>query len=213
MNNILLHDTRSKIVEIGCLLYKRQLTDSAGGNISIKVNDQICISPRRSGSNFQWNITPEQVCVVDIKGNKIEGEGEPSRELAVHLKLHTEFVDFGRAVIHAHPRNILVFASTKTPIVPVLEHSVKFGITPVIDYFPACSQKLADAVTASLKGREDMICNHAAGVIVPGHGLFLMGRDINAAYDAVERLELNAYCILMSKLIESDTANSHTVNN
>jgi ribulose-5-phosphate 4-epimerase/fuculose-1-phosphate aldolase len=34
-------------------------------------------------------------------------------------------------------------------------------------------------------------------VIAPWHGLFVVGRDIDAAFDLTERIDTNAYCILM----------------
>ena len=84
---------------------------------------------------------------------------------------------------------------------PVLEANRKFGVTPVVGYAPAHSKVLAENVAASMKGREQRIKGHAAGTIAPWHGLFLMGRDLFAAYDAVERLDNNAYIILQSRAL------------
>ncbi|MFZ3069589.1 MAG: hypothetical protein WA110_00485 [Anaerolineaceae bacterium] len=38
-----------------------------------------------------WNLTPNQVLVVDIHGDKLEGDGEISREARVHFTLLREF--------------------------------------------------------------------------------------------------------------------------
>lgn len=188
---------RAHIAHIGRLLFDRRLTDAAGGNISVRVGDVVCISPRYSGSQRQWQLDPDDVLVVDKAGNVLEGEGVVSRESRVHLKLHTEFADAGTAVIHAHPRHLLVFCTMAQPMPPVMEATRKFGITPVAEYAPAHSPKLAEHVAAQLRGREAIIRKHAAAVIAPWHGLFLMGKDLDFAFDAVERLENNAYCMLM----------------
>ncbi len=40
---------RRSICEIGRILFDRELTDSSGGNISIREGDKVYISPRRTG--------------------------------------------------------------------------------------------------------------------------------------------------------------------
>lgn len=71
---------RARIAELGRLMYERYLTDASGGNISAKVGDVICITPRYAGSKHQWRLRPEQVIVADLDGQKVMGEGEISRE-------------------------------------------------------------------------------------------------------------------------------------
>jgi L-fuculose-phosphate aldolase len=198
--------TRARIVRIGKLLFKRHLTDAGGGNISVRVGDVLCLTPRYSGSQRQWQLEPEDVLVVDMDRNILDGKGQLSRETNVHFRLHSEFGEFGTAVIHAHARNLLVFASLNQPLPPILEGTRKFGVTPVIDYAPAHSIKLAENVANSIRGREARIKNHAAAVIAPWHGVFLMGRDLDAAFDAVERLDTNAYCLLMGRMYMSSEA-------
>jgi len=192
-------ETRAKIAEIGALLFDRQLTDAAGGNISVRVGDRVCISPRYSGSKRQWQLRPEDVLVADLNRNVLEGKGEISRESNVHFKLHTEFREAGTAVIHAHPKNLLVFAALNRPMPPVLEATRKFGEVKVVDFAPAHSPILAENVAEALRGQESRIRQHAAGVIAPWHGLFLMGKDLDAAFDAVQRFDDNAYIILTAE--------------
>jgi len=199
-NEAVMH-MRSEIARIGKFLFDRQLTDAAGGNISARVGDVICMSPSYSGSKRQWQLEPDDVLVVDFERNILAGEGSLSRETNVHLKLHSDFGDYGTAVIHAHARNLLVFATVARPMPPVLEATRKFGVTPVIEYAPAHSPKLAENVAATMIGREDRIKKHAAGTIAPWHGLFLMGKDLDAAFDAVERFDTNAYCIIMGQML------------
>jgi L-fuculose-phosphate aldolase len=193
--------TRDHIARIGRLLFDRRLTDAGGGNISCRVGDVVCITPKHSGMKHQWQLEPDHVLVMDMNGAILHGSGEVSRETKVHLGLHREYGPYGTAVIHAHPHNLMVFAAMTRPMPPVLEATRKFGAIPVIDYAPAHSRKLADNVVASMRGRESQIEKHAAGTIAPWHGLFLMGKDLDAAFDAVERLDTNAYCILMGALL------------
>lgn len=191
---------RVKICYIGHLLYERFLTDTAGGNISARIGDTVCITPRFSGSKYHWALRPEQVLVTDLEGRKMEGEGEISREAKVHYSLYTHFPD-GRAVVHGHTRNVLVFAMLGKPIPPVLEDTLKFGEVKVSKFAPAHSEDLSRYVTEAFEGKEDAIRTQAAAAIAPWHGLFVLGKDLDAAYDAAERIDVNARCILLSRLI------------
>lgn len=194
-------DMRAKIAKFGAMLYDRHLTDAAGGNISAFVDGLVCISPRFSGSKRQWQLKLEDVLVADLDMNILEGSGQISRESKAHFGLYKEFGTIGTGVVHAHARNLLVFAAMNCPMPPVLEATRKFGVTPVVGYAPAHSQRLADNIIESIRGREERIKVQAVGVIAPWHGLFVLGKDIDAAFDAVERMDTNAYIIMMSRLL------------
>jgi L-fuculose-phosphate aldolase len=196
--------TRESIARFGRLLFDRQLTDAAGGNISVRVGDHICLSPRYSGQKHQWQLDPEDVLVLDREGRILEGAGQLSRESQAHLRLHRDFGDHGVAVIHSHPRNVLVFAAARRPIPPVLEATLKFGTIPVVDFAPSHTANLAENIAGAMRGQEERIRKHAAAAIAPWHGLFVMGKDLDAAFDAVERIDTNAYCILMGQHIGWD---------
>jgi L-fuculose-phosphate aldolase len=191
-----LQETRQKIAYLGKMLFDRKLTDTAGGNISARVDDFICITPRYSGSKYRWEIKPEQVLVADLEGKLIEGEGEISREAKAHFALLNEFSD-GRAVVHAHARNVLAFCVARMEILPVLECTEKFGTIQVADYAPAHSDELAENVVRLVRGQEARIKKQAAAVIARWHGLFVLGKDLDAAFDAAERIDLNAQLIMM----------------
>ena len=190
---------RELVAHIGRILFDRHLTDAGGGNISLRVGDVFCMSPTLAGQNKQWQLRPEDVLVVDGRGHILEGDGALTREISVHFGLHEHYGDYGSAVIHSHPRNLMVFACANQPMPPVMEATRKFGATPVIDYAPAHSPKLGERIVATMRGREAMIAKHAAGTIAPWHGLFLIGKNLHAALDAVERLDTNAYVLMMSQ--------------
>jgi ribose 5-phosphate isomerase B len=199
-NADLISQTRSKIAETGKMVFERHLTDAAGGNISVRVGDSVCITPRYSGSKRHWQLQPNQVLVSDLEGNKLDGDGEVSRESKVHYKLYQEFPD-ATAVLHSHARNVMVFVSSGQPIEPVLEATLKFDTIPVTRFAPAHSEKLADAIVDAVRGKDEYIRKYATAVIAPWHGLFVVGKDLDAAFDLTERIDTNAYCILMSRLL------------
>ncbi len=190
---------RALVARIGRVLFDRHLTDAGGGNISLRVDDVYCMSPTLAGQMRQWQLDAEDVLVVSKRGEILEGDGGLTRESAVHFGLHENFSEYGSAVIHAHPRNLMVFACANRAMPPIMEATRKFGVTPVIDYAPAHSPKLGERIVATMRGREARIAKHAAGTIAPWHGLFLMGKNLEAALDAVERLDTNAFVMMMSR--------------
>ena len=183
------------------MVFERHLTDAAGGNISVRVDDStVCITPRYSGSRRHWQLQTNQVLISDMHGNKLEGDGDVSRESKVHYRIYQEFPD-ARAVLHSHARNVMVFVASGQPIEPVLEATLKFDTIPVTKFAPAHSEKLADAIVEGLQGKDEYIRKYATAVMAPWHGLFVVGKDLDAAFDLTERIDTNAYCILMSRLL------------
>jgi len=189
---------RKQIAAIGAIMYARRLTDSAGGNISVRVGDRICITPRYAGSRNRWQLRPEQILVTDLEGNKLEGEGDISRESTAHYLAFQTFKEVG-AVVHGHTRHILVFASLAQPMLPAMECTRKFGEIHVVEYAPAHSMELARNMIGKLQGQEARITKQAAALIAPYHGLFCFGKDLDAGYDALERLDRNAAVLLQAK--------------
>lgn len=201
MNESGVQEMRGAIAEMGARLFARHLLDLAGGNISARVDDMVCISPRYSGPKHHWALKPEDVMVVTLQGEILEGSGELSRESKVHLKLHREFGEHGTAVIHAHPRHMMVFAAQARTMPSVMEATRKFGEIKVIEFAPSHTAELSEFVAAGIYGQEARIRKHAAAVIAPYHGVFAMGKDLDFTADAIERLDTNAYCILMGQLL------------
>jgi len=190
---------RELVAYIGRILFDRHLTDACGGNISLRVGDVYCMSPTLAGHMRQWQLDADDVLVVNRDREIIAGDGKLTRETAVHFGLHENYGEYGTAVIHCHPKNLMVFTCMNKEMPPIMEATRKFGVTPTIEYAPAHSPKLGARIVASMKGREQRIVKHAAGTIAPWHGLFLMGKHLEAALDAVERLDTNAYVLMMSQ--------------
>ncbi len=188
--------TRERIAQLGKLMIDRNLTDTAGGNISARVGDVICITPRYAGSKHQWNLAPEKVLVVSSEGEKIIGDGQISRESKAHLTAYRTFSQIN-GIVHAHARDALAFAVVCHSMLPILECTRKFGEIKITDEFaPAHSQDLADMLVALIRGQEQRIERQAAVVIARWHGLFSAGKTLEAAFDAVERINISARLLL-----------------
>lgn len=194
-------DIRMQIVEIGRLMYDRHLTDSAGGNISVRDGERVYITPRYAGSKQRWQLAPEDIMVVDLEGKLLEeNPHQLSRESRMHLAIYRTFPLAG-AVIHGHPQNIMVFAAAEKSIPPVIDVARKFGVVRPIPWTPAHSEELALKVVETLKPEREALEKHALAVILPRHGIIVAGRDLSDAYDSLERIENNARCVLLSALL------------
>jgi L-fuculose-phosphate aldolase len=193
-----IQEAREQIAYIGRMLFDRKLTDAAGGNLSVRVGDWLCMSPTKAGQARQWQLHAEDVLVCDLQRKIWVGQGGLTREANVHFGLHQAYGEYGRAVIHAHPQNLMVFAVMNQAMPPVQEGTLKFGITPVTEYTPAHSTLLGKRIVDSMRGREALIKKHAAATLAAWHGVFTMGTVLYDVFDAVERLDNNAYFLLMS---------------
>lgn len=197
-----LSNPRQRIIQICRLIYTRQLTDSAGGNVSLRIGDNVYITPRYMGEHHQWEIGPDDIILAKIDGTVIEGlASRISREGSVHFSVYRNFKDIG-AVIHAHPANCLVFAccSKEMPSVTAMAEHFCIGTVPLIDDAPPGSDELASYVIETFKRRRQE--NEALVVLMPNHGVVVAGKDINEAYVILESVETNARVFLMKRLLE-----------
>jgi L-fuculose-phosphate aldolase len=203
MDKSALYQVRELIAQVGKIMLDRNLTDLAGGNISVRVDDKIAMSPSYAGTRKFWQLHPEDVLVLDLKGNLLEGDGKISREAPAHLKLLNAFYPQGRAVVHAHARNVMVFCAAKQPIPAALEYAYKFGEIKLAEYGRGGvhGEQLAENVYRALAGQEERMAKQAAAVMAPWHGLFAIGKDLYSTLDAVERIEVNARCVLYAQLL------------
>jgi L-fuculose-phosphate aldolase len=189
-------EAKEKIVRLGKLMFDRHLTDSAGGNISVRIDDKIYMTASYAGGRYHWDLTVDQILTLDLDGNKLEGNGKVSREAKVHLVLLNEFYPEGNAVVHSHARNVLVYCAAEKPMPPVLYATRKYGYVPQCVDAASGTDDLAINIANSVREQENWVKNNAAPVMAPRHGLFVLGTSLENAFDATERVDTNAHCIL-----------------
>jgi L-fuculose-phosphate aldolase len=198
----------------GCarLLYDRRMLDSAGGNLSLRVApgaDAVLMTARFQGSRNRWQIGPEDLLMVRLSNAEIlEGEGEISRETLMHLAVYRAFPAAG-AVIHAHPVHLMPFVSAGRELPPMSEQTDKFGTLRFTRPAKQHTQDLAEAVVEALAEDGDALPGRAIGCMLPRHGVVFAGKDIDNAYDVLERWERAAeiylYRLLLQRLGDLDS--------
>lgn len=182
--------------------FDRGLTDTAGGNISIRVDDKIYMTPTLAGLKYHWSIGEEDVVVGSVKNlEKLKSHPRFSREGFTHLSIFKAF-PYVRAVVHAHPKYINPFIAGSKPIPPMLRASQKFGILQYHDEAEPYSQDQADKIVKVLKKQEDRIKAKAAAVLMPRHGIVIASKDLMTALDSLDRINNNAFAVLAQKFLD-----------
>ena len=176
---------RRSICEIGKMLYDRELTDSSGGNISVRDGDKVYINPRRTGHDKQWQLEEDDIIVTDMCKVPIIGDRDAiSREAATHYYIYHNFPDIG-AVIHGHPIFIMTFGAAHVDLPAISE-----GTRAVLGEQPICntpevlpgSTEQAEEVVKNFKRRREIDPEAPLICSLPYHGTFAAGGTINDAF-------------------------------
>jgi len=189
-----------EIVHIGRRMADRWMTNAAGGNISLRIEDQIYISPRYADFKWGWQLNPEQIVSGPIIGDAILSNPAFSREGKVHLGIYRAFPQ-AQAIIHAHPHHVMPFCAANKPLESIIDATDMFGTIEQVVYAPPNTQELADNTVERLRGKEELMQEYAAAVMLPRHGVFIAGKDLYAAFDTLVKINMNAWCILAQKMI------------
>lgn len=181
----MLKNLKKTVYQANLDLVKHGLVIFTWGNVSAIDREKGLVVIKPSGVSYK-NMTPEDMVVVDLEGNVIEGNFNPSSDTATHIILYKNFHNIG-GIVHTHSEWATIWAQAGQAI-PAL------GTTHA-DYFYGnipCTRKLTNAEIDSAYEEEtgnviaetfqDQDPNAIPGVLVNNHGPFSWGKD---AQDAV----------------------------
>jgi L-fuculose-phosphate aldolase len=189
---------REEIVRIGRLMYDRGLTVSNDGNISARLDDEhivVTLSGLCKGM-----MTPDQMIVVDMGGNKVgtvtaaNRDLGPTSETPMHLEAYRQRSDV-QAVVHAHPPLTVALSIAGVSFADCMlpEVIVNLGIVPTTEYATPASKENVGAIRDLIKGHD--------GMILQRHGTLTVGRSLLEAYMRLETLEQIAQIRLVLQLL------------
>lgn len=170
-------------------IYKKGMTTTSGGNISIRdKNGDIWITP---SAVDKGDLTPKDIVCVKKDGT-IVGLHKPSSEFPFHKAIFEARPEIN-AIIHAHPPGLVAFSITRqVPNTNITPHfrSVcgKVGYAP---YGCPGSEELGQKIADQFIGTD------SKAVIMENHGVVLGGSDMLDAYQRFETLEL-CCCTIVS---------------
>ena len=178
------------IVRVCQRLYERGLVAGPDGNVSVRlVDESILVTP--SGLS-KVDVGPDDLVVVDLEGQVLEGTLTPSSELRMHLRIYQRRGDV-RAVVHAHPPTATGFAVAGEGLVaPVLpEVILQMGTVPLVPYVTPGTDALADSFEPWLDGHD--------AFLLANHGATTLGPTLDIAHQRMESLEHAAQILLTAR--------------
>jgi L-fuculose-phosphate aldolase len=167
---------KKEITKYTALLYERGLTSSSSGNISVRVEQVVFISPTKVP---RFRIRSDDVSVVTMAGEHLEGK-PPSSELPTHLAIYKATQT--SAIVHAHSRFATALSCLGRDLEsPDVEGKHLLGRVPLIPYEEPGTSHLGDAVSRGILG--------CKGALLQNHGLIAVGADLEQAFIVTEAIE------------------------
>ncbi len=203
----MLEQLKLEVYEANMLLPKYQLVTFTWGNVSAVDREKGLFVIKPSGVPYE-ELKPEDMVVVDLEGNKVEGKYNPSSDTPTHAVLYSRFPQIG-GIVHTHStwatswaqagRGIPCYGTTHADYiygeVPCVRNLTKQEIDEA--YEKNTGIVIADEFEAR---RLDYVAVPA--VLCKNHGPFTWGKDAHeAVHNAVvleETAKMAAYCEMLN---------------
>jgi len=182
---------RKEVARFMRRLYKHGLTTTSGGNISLRLTDDlILITPSATDKGrMKW----KEVGIVTILGENLTPDLKPSIETAMHLAIYKRKKEV-QAIVHAHPIFSSLFTAIKAKINTNLTAEAKaiLGDPLLVRYAIMGSNALAEVAAESVVNSDILLLEN--------HGILTTGSNLLQAYDKIEVLENAAKMTLMTEM-------------
>ena len=186
--------SESKLREAMCrwgeLLHRRGYAHGSTGNISVRLDDGILITPTNSCMGL---LDPERISKLAPDGTLLSGD-KPSKESFLHLAMYEERPG-ARGIVHLHSTHsvavsCLCHQDTGNVLPPITAYYVmRIGTLPLVPYYRPGDMSLAQAV------RETSRRHHA--MLLANHGPVVAGKSLEDAVFNAEELEETAKLYLL----------------
>lgn len=177
---MLLREERELVVEYGKKLITEGLTKGTGGNISVFNREKGLMAINPSGLDY-FKTEVEDVVIMDLEGNVVEGDRKPSSEYAMHSIFYRNREDID-AVVHTHSVYSTVLATLREPL-PATNYLIALAGKDVrcADYASFGTEELAKNAYYAMKDRY--------AVLLANHGLLTGAKDIANAFNIAVQIE------------------------
>lgn len=202
----MLTELKQQVLQANLSLPKYGLVTFTWGNVSAIDRQRNLVVIKPSGVAYDTMVL-EDLVVMDLQGNIVEGDRKPSSDTATHLVLYRNFPQIG-AVVHTHSRHATSWSQAGRAIPPL-------GTTHADDFYGSipCTGPLSQQEIAGDYEREtgELIVRTFArkyldpqrmpGILVLSHGPFAWGKDAaEAVHNAAVLEEVAAMALLTTQL-------------
>ena len=202
----MLEDLKQQVYEANMLLPKHGLVTFTWGNVSgiDRRSGLFVIKP--SGVDYE-KLTADDMVVMDLDGNKVEGDFNPSSDTPTHLELYKAFKEIG-GVVHTHSSYATSFAQAgrDIPCYGTTHADYIYGSVPCL----RCLTKgeIEDAYESNTGHlivnefiRRDLDVTAVPACLCKNHGPFIWGKDCFEAVHNAVVLEEVAKMAMWTELI------------
>jgi len=186
----MLEQLKDEVCRFHLELPKYNLVVWPSGNVSARDPETNLAVIKPSGVRYE-DLRVEQMVVVNLEGEVVEGDLKPSSDTASHLYIYRHRPDVG-GVVHTHSPYATAFAAVGRPIPVVL--------TAIADEFGGpipCGQFVLIGGESIGKAVVDSI-GASPAVLLKNHGVFTVGRTAEAAVKAAVMTEDNARTVWLA---------------
>lgn len=187
---------KQEIIKTALLLKEYRLISLSGGNVSIRTPEGHVIATP-SGMLYD-TMVPDDVVVLDIEGNTIEGKRKVSVDIEAILYILKNMPEVN-AVIHTHQ----VYASA----VGLVEDELPAAVTtlPNACLGPVTVAPFSSAASIEMGITAVKYINNKRAVILKNHGVITVGGTLKEALYSAVYLEDAAKTYIMAKAIGTPT--------
>jgi L-fuculose-phosphate aldolase len=174
---MVLERERERVADAARRLAADGRVTGTAGNVSMRAHDLVAVTP--TGARLDA-IAPDEVAVVDLAGEQVDGELVPTSELELHLGVYRRYE--AGAVVHTHAPFATAVACVVDEL-PVVHYQMLAlgGAVRVAPYATFGTPELAEATLKALAGR--------SVALMANHGAIAYGPDLDAAMHQSELLE------------------------
>lgn len=183
---------RDDICQIGRLVFQKGWVAANDGNITIRMDaERILATPTGVCKGM---MQPDDLIIVDMKGNKISGRAQGTSEIAMHTTVYGLRPDI-KAVVHAHPPVATGFATAGRQLNLALlpEVIIGLGCVPLADYGLPGTDALTEPMLPLIPKFD--------ALMMANHGAVCYGEDVFKAYFKMETMEHFARIQLVAELL------------
>ena len=189
--NRMYEDTKIELLEICQKMVENDLVIGSSGNASVRVDDHIVITP---SSIHYTEMKAEDMVVIDLDGEVVEGTRNPSVEWQMHLELYNTRSIAG-AVVHTHSIYASAMAVLNESLPPIIDETVpKLGShIRVSEYAMPGTKQLGTNVGKAIEER--------SAALIANHGAVCIAKTLEKALHLAMVLERTCKIYMISKQI------------